>query len=98
MILVNVFLAILNTSYSNVREERSLEKTRLEKTKELRPSRRGKHAGNGTLGRVTNMARQVFGKKAISTAGIYKRPEVVRRELELREELEEKAANPWIAT
>ena len=37
MILVNVFLAILNTSYSNVREARTLEKTRFEKMRAQRP-------------------------------------------------------------
>ena len=78
VILVNVFLAILNTSYTNVREEVSAEKKRLIRTKELRPK----------IGSKTSQMKQVYefltknvlSKKAISSNGIYRRPEIVKKE------------------
>ena len=69
MILVNVFLAILNTSYSSVREARTLEKTRYEKMKAQKPvhaenknSQQSPNPGsNGLFTRAKNAIYHVFG-------------------------------------
>ena len=95
MILVNVFLAILNTSYTNVREEVSAEKKRLMRTKELRP-KNGSQVSK--MQRVVHFAKQVGGRKAFSTNGIYRRPDEVKRETEEKQKREEMSSNPWVST
>ena len=95
MILVNVFLAILNTSYTNVREEVSAEKKRLKRTEELRPK-----SGHGLspLQRGSRFFAQIWSRKAISTSGIYRRPEIVKQEMEEERVRESMSANPWVST
>ena len=96
MILVNVFLAILNTSYTSVREVVTADKKRFMKTEELRP-RDGKN--KSALSRAIAFAAHVGGpKKALSTSGIYRRPEDVKQELEEKIKREAMSSNPWVST
>ena len=95
MILVNIFLAILNTSYTNVREVVSAEKKRMMKTKELRP-KNGKH--QSSVKRAATFMSKTFGKKAFLIGGIYRKPEDVKREMDEKIKLEAMSSNPWIST
>ena len=95
MILVNVFLAILNTSYTNVREVVSAEKKRLMKVAKLRPSS-SKHLSS--MQRAGRFSRKTFGKKAFFSSGIYRKPEDVKKEMDEKMKREKLSSNPWVST
>merc|ERR1712196_194676 len=94
MILVNIFLAILNTSYSTVREDLTNEQKRLKKLENLRPST-PKQRGNMLRWLAVNAARIFYWRNALLTGGIYKDRAKVERDLKRKMERESKSANPW---
>ena len=91
MILVNVFLAILNTSYTDIRAQMSVEERRLKHMEALRPETKTE-----TRSLADNL-REVFDlRNAFSYAFIFEHPAELVKDEALRASTEGKSSNPWV--
>ena len=91
MILVNVFLAILNTSYTDIRAEMSLEERRLKHIEALRPETKTKTWS------LADSLKEVFDlRNAFSYSFIFEHPAQLVKDQALRASTEGKSSNPWV--
>jgi hypothetical protein len=91
MILINVFLAILNTSYTEVRTEINAEERRLKQLKALRPEK-DKH----DYKLKDNLLEILDLRKTFNAAFIFVHPAEVLKENVLSENSKANSSNPWV--